>query len=186
MDVMKLQQGGDHYKGVPPGYQPIEIAETLGLSATEFSVLKYLLRYKKKNGLEDLKKMMHFGQMLIARHYGVQAEISYSDAVKPLGGDLPLQSVEEFFKGIPELIGASSLAHQPIPFGIYWSDVIDDFVYSDFKARCSSTFRDLWFHRRGEFPKDTVTMKAAPPEVLEVAADCVSELCVPEDDVNPF
>lgn len=79
MSVMDVQHGGNHYKGVPAGFQPIEIAETLGLSATEFSILKYLLRYAKKNGLEDLKKMMHFGQILIKTRYGVDSTLTYAE-----------------------------------------------------------------------------------------------------------
>lgn len=74
--VLDVQHGGDHYKGVPKGYQPIEIAEILNLSATEFSVLKYLLRHKRKNGAEDVKKMLHFGQMLLKMNYGVESSLT--------------------------------------------------------------------------------------------------------------
>jgi len=77
---MSVQHGGNHYKDVPPGYQPIEIGEVLNLSPAEYSVLKYLLRYKKKAGLEDLKKMMHFGQILMRMQYGVNSTLSFDES----------------------------------------------------------------------------------------------------------
>lgn len=128
MSVMEVQHGGDHYKGVPAGYQPIEIAEKLGLSATEFSVLKYLLRYKKKSGLVDLKKMMHFGQMLIKMHYGVETTVAYqetasesSDSWKAVEAE---RKVADGVRGISPLKDALDALQASVPparIGKMWS-----------------------------------------------------------------
>jgi hypothetical protein len=72
-----IQHGGNHYKDQPKHLQPIYLATTLKLNPMEYSVLKYLLRHRKKGGLLDLQKMMHFGQMLLQEEYGVETEIKY-------------------------------------------------------------------------------------------------------------
>jgi hypothetical protein len=72
-----IQHGGDHYKGQPKHLQPIYLGMALKLNPIEYSILKYLLRHRKKGGLLDLQKMMHFGQMLIQEEHGVETEIKY-------------------------------------------------------------------------------------------------------------
>ena len=72
-----IQHGGNHYKGQPKHLQPIYLGAALKLNPMEYSVLKYLLRHRKKGGLLDLQKMMHFGQMLLQEEYGVETEIKY-------------------------------------------------------------------------------------------------------------
>lgn len=72
-----IQHGGNHYKDQPKHLQPIYLATVLKLNPMEYSVLKYLLRHRKKGGLLDLQKMMHFGQMLLQEEYGVETEIKY-------------------------------------------------------------------------------------------------------------
>lgn len=43
-----------HYKG--NGMESIDVIEAFGLNFLEGNALKYLLRWKKKNGIEDLRK----------------------------------------------------------------------------------------------------------------------------------
>ena len=47
---------GPHYANFPEGYQPIDIIEKLNLNFTAGNVIKYLLRYKFKDGIKDLEK----------------------------------------------------------------------------------------------------------------------------------
>ena len=47
--------------------QPIDIIEQYGLDFYEASALKYLLRYKEKNGVEDLKKLQQYVHWLVRR-----------------------------------------------------------------------------------------------------------------------
>lgn len=54
-----------HYGGKDNPYEAINIIEAYSMSFCEGNVLKYLLRYKKKNGLEDLKKAQWYLERLI-------------------------------------------------------------------------------------------------------------------------
>jgi hypothetical protein len=60
---LNVQIGGDHYKRM--GIQPWEIIALNDLDFWEGNALKYLLRYRTKNGVEDLKKISHYIQYLI-------------------------------------------------------------------------------------------------------------------------
>lgn len=59
------QIGGTHYKDM--GIDPWKIIDANGLDFYEGNALKYLLRYKNKNGVEDLKKAIHYIEHLIER-----------------------------------------------------------------------------------------------------------------------
>ena len=63
--VKNQQVGGNHYKGKP--YQPWDIIDTWELNYYEGNVLKYLLRWRYKNGVEDLKKAQHYLSYLIEK-----------------------------------------------------------------------------------------------------------------------
>ena len=60
------QVGGDHYK---MSLQPIDVIDAWGLDFYEGSALKYLARHRKKNGAEDLKKAIHYLELLLERQY---------------------------------------------------------------------------------------------------------------------
>ena len=57
------QIGGDHYQGA--AIQPIEFILSNGLDFCEGNVIKYVYRYSKKNGIEDLEKAKHYLEFLI-------------------------------------------------------------------------------------------------------------------------
>lgn len=59
----KKQVGGNHYKDMK--IQPIEYTLANGLGFCEGNVIKYVSRYKSKNGVEDLKKAKHYLELLI-------------------------------------------------------------------------------------------------------------------------
>lgn len=56
------QVGGDHYK-LP--IQPIEYILANGLGYCEANVVKYVSRWRNKGGIQDLKKAIHYLEMLI-------------------------------------------------------------------------------------------------------------------------
>lgn len=64
------QVGGTHYGDM--AIAPWEIIEKNDLDFWEGNVLKYLLRYRKKNGVEDLKKALHYLNYLIERESNVR------------------------------------------------------------------------------------------------------------------
>ena len=59
------QVGGDHYAVMK--IQPIEFILANELGFCEGIVIKYLCRFKRKNGLEDLKKARQYLDFLIER-----------------------------------------------------------------------------------------------------------------------
>lgn len=63
MSKFNDQIGGDHYKNMI--LQPIEYILKNNLNFCEGNVIKYITRYKDKNGIEDLKKARHYLDMLI-------------------------------------------------------------------------------------------------------------------------
>jgi len=63
-DVMSKQVGGNHYR---KAIQPWDIIEEWQLNFWAGNVLKYLLRYPYKNGVEDLEKAKHYLEYLIKK-----------------------------------------------------------------------------------------------------------------------
>jgi len=57
------QEGGDHYKKYK--IQPYEFISSNNLSFFQGNVIKYVIRYKDKNGTEDLKKIIHYCELEI-------------------------------------------------------------------------------------------------------------------------
>lgn len=68
MSAKENQIGGDHYKGC--AIQPVEFIQRNNLGFLEGCVIKRMVRYKNKNGIEDLKKAIHEIQLLIEIQYG--------------------------------------------------------------------------------------------------------------------
>jgi len=60
---LKEQVGGDHYSKL--AIQPVTYINANGLSYLQGNVIKYVTRYKDKNGVEDLEKAKHYINMLI-------------------------------------------------------------------------------------------------------------------------
>ena len=63
MTAKDTQVGGNHYKSMK--IQPIEFTLANGLGFCEGNVIKYVSRWKSKNGVEDLRKAKHYIEMLI-------------------------------------------------------------------------------------------------------------------------
>ena len=55
------QVGGSHYKLMP--FQPISLIGMLELDFFQGNVVKYVTRYKLKDGVRDLEKAKHYCQM---------------------------------------------------------------------------------------------------------------------------
>ena len=59
----ETQIGGNHYSEM--AIQPTEFIHKNGLSFIQGNVIKYVCRYKAKNGIEDLNKAKHYIDLLI-------------------------------------------------------------------------------------------------------------------------
>lgn len=57
------QVGGSHYKGMK--IQPVEFILANGLGFCEGNIIKYTCRYGQKGGVQDLKKVIHYAELLI-------------------------------------------------------------------------------------------------------------------------
>lgn len=66
--ALGFQVAGNHYKKLT--IQPVEYAHHNGLNYCQGSIIKYVTRYKSKNGREDLLKARHFIDLLIQLEYG--------------------------------------------------------------------------------------------------------------------
>jgi len=67
-----MQQGGDHYKRY--AIQPTEFIFKNGLDFIQGNVIKYVMRYKEKNGKQDLLKAKHYIELLLEYEYGTDYE----------------------------------------------------------------------------------------------------------------
>ena len=63
MKDKNTQVGGSHYKDMK--IQPIDFIVGNNLGYIEGNIIKYISRYKAKNGLQDLEKAKHYLEMLI-------------------------------------------------------------------------------------------------------------------------
>jgi len=58
------QEGGDHYK---IKIQPFDFIMSNNLNFFQGNVIKYVVRYLKKNKIEDLNKIIHYCELEIDR-----------------------------------------------------------------------------------------------------------------------
>jgi len=62
---LSKQEGGNHY--AKHNIQPYTFITSNDLSFFQGNVIKYVVRYKDKNGIEDLKKIIHYCELEIER-----------------------------------------------------------------------------------------------------------------------
>ena len=63
-----VQVGGGHYKDL--AIQPAEFIYKNNMDFLSGNVVKYISRWKNKNGIEDLKKAKHYIDLIIEFEYG--------------------------------------------------------------------------------------------------------------------
>lgn len=62
-NALDKQVDGGHYKDMP--IQPVEYIYANALGYFEGNVIKYVSRWRKKNGIADLEKAKHYIELLI-------------------------------------------------------------------------------------------------------------------------
>ena len=67
MSALTEQVGGSHYVDMP--IQPVEFIHKNGLDFLQGNVIKYVCRFRNKNGEADLRKARHFIDLLIELEY---------------------------------------------------------------------------------------------------------------------
>lgn len=68
--ALGTQVGGDHYRKLL--IQPVEYISANELDFLQGNAIKYLSRHKGKGGAEDIKKAMHYCQLILELQYGVK------------------------------------------------------------------------------------------------------------------
>ena len=61
--ALDKQVAGDHYKD--QAIQPVEYIHANAIGYFEGNVIKYVTRWRKKNGIADLEKAKHYIELLI-------------------------------------------------------------------------------------------------------------------------
>lgn len=74
------QIGGSHYSSGVGVIQPVEFLYSNNVPFLEANVVKYAVRHKDKNGLEDLKKAVHYLQILMEFEYSVRSDFKVEDS----------------------------------------------------------------------------------------------------------
>lgn len=72
MSALTKQEGGSHYA---TAIQPIEYIHANKLDYLQGNVVKYITRHKSKNGAEDIRKAIHYCELLLELEYGEAEEI---------------------------------------------------------------------------------------------------------------
>ncbi len=62
------QVGGSHYKDCV--IQPVDYIVENKLDFLEGNVVKYITRHKLKGGIEDIKKVIHYAELILELRYG--------------------------------------------------------------------------------------------------------------------
>ena len=63
MSAFDKQVGGSHYANL--AIQPMEYSMANNLDACQHTAIKYITRFREKDGIRDLEKAIHTIQMLI-------------------------------------------------------------------------------------------------------------------------
>jgi len=61
------QVGGGHYKAMP--IQPVEFCQKNRLGYCEANIVKYACRHRGKGKAEDVRKIIHYAQLLLQLEY---------------------------------------------------------------------------------------------------------------------
>lgn len=79
------QVAGNHYKN--RGIQPIEYSARNELSFCQGNVIKYITRYKDKNGIEDLAKVVHYTLLETFFQYGIEGSTELKNRILEILGE---------------------------------------------------------------------------------------------------
>lgn len=91
------QVAGNHYKSLP--IQPVQYIYANKLGYFEGNVVKYVTRWKDKNGVADLEKAKHYIELLIELH--TQEQVQKKEAALASSEISNLQLQEGFPYNIP-------------------------------------------------------------------------------------
>lgn len=96
------QIGGNHYKGLK--IQPAEYIHANGLDFFQGNIVKYITRFRQKNGKQDLEKIKHYCDLLIEFEYSDKEvnPIKMEEGDMILDGRVYISPSQNFSFEIPE------------------------------------------------------------------------------------
>lgn len=106
-DANDQQVGGDHYKSE---YQHWDFIELNGIGYLEAAATKYVARWRRKDGLRDLEKALHYTDKLIELH---------AQGRRLPRGIAPLEDVHKF----AEINKLTALERDVVMYLSRWSDM---------------------------------------------------------------
>ena len=92
------QVGGGHYKDM--AIEPSEFSQKNKLNWCEANVIKYVCRHDKKNGIEDLRKAMHYLELLMEWEYN--AGLDDDKMLYPIKFRIAKPDNPETWTGLPD------------------------------------------------------------------------------------
>ena len=100
--MSKTQVGGDHYKKLP--ISPFDYGMANGLDPMQHTIIKYVTRFRDKNGLQDLEKARDTINQLIQYELDHTFRSDIDEFIEKFFGDLipcdePIEEEEAFLKG---------------------------------------------------------------------------------------
>lgn len=69
--ALDVQVDGNHYKTMK--VQPVEFIYANSVPYMEGNIIKYISRHKSKNGAADVRKALHYCQLILELEYGETA-----------------------------------------------------------------------------------------------------------------
>lgn len=63
MPANERQVGGSHYKSMPLEHWDLSVL--YGWDPFQYQITKYVMRWRDKNGIQDLEKVVHFAQKYV-------------------------------------------------------------------------------------------------------------------------
>jgi len=68
MNALDKQVAGNHYKDMP--IQPVEYIHANAMGYLAGNVVKYISRHKSKGGADDVRKAIHYCELILEMEYG--------------------------------------------------------------------------------------------------------------------
>lgn len=130
MSALKTQIAGTHYKD--KGIQPVELWAANNLDAFQGAIVKYIMRWKDKGGIEDLEKCKHILEiyMEFIKEGKINTNLDVKEEFVEAEKDYPKDpnDIPEFNKVFGKSVGLRGVEKKPLGYymgrPIYsWSDV---------------------------------------------------------------
>lgn len=74
--ALEVQEGGRHYKSKT--IQPIEYILANNLTYIEGCIVKYISRHRDKGKDQDIRKIIHYCELMLELEYGKNKDYSYT------------------------------------------------------------------------------------------------------------